>query len=127
MRSYNEEDLSCVYDDVKWNLEQELDKEFSNEEFIKLLKNIGCPYYSNIAALFNKFKFLTISSNGHCKINKIPDLKEFINMINLARKKKTEQRNKVNLTKIDEEYCIKYLKDRGYRVLKPKTVEYEEC
>ena len=126
MITYNEEDLSCVYDDVKWNLEQELNKEFSNEEFVKLLKNIGCPYYHSTASSFKKFNFLTISSKGNYKINKIPDLKEFINMINIARKGKIERKNKI-LTKIDDEYCIKYLKDRGYRILKPKIVEYEEC
>ena len=126
MRTYNEEDLSCVYDDVKWNLEQELDKEFSNEKFVKLLKDTGCPYYYNVASSFKKFNFLTISSKGNYKINKIPNLKEFINIINIARKGKTEGKNKT-LTKIDDEYCIKYLKDRGYKILKPKIVEYEEC
>lgn len=126
MRTYNEEDLSCVYDDVKWNLEQELDKEFSNEEFIKLLKNIGCPYYCNVASSFKRFNFLIIASKGNYKINKIPDLKEFINIINIARKGKIEGKNKT-LTKIDEEYCINYLKDKGYKIFKPKTVEYEEC
>ena len=126
MKNYNEEDLSCIYEDVKWNLEQKLDKEFSNEKFIKLLKNIACPYYNDMASLFKKFNFLTISSEGNYKINKIPDLKEFINMINITRKGRIERKNKT-LTKIDDEYCIKYLKDRGYKILKPKIVEYEEC
>lgn len=126
MRTYNKEDLSCIYDDVKWNLEQNLDKEFSNEEFVKLLKNTGCPYYYNIAASFKRFNFLIITSKENYKINKIPDLKEFINMINIARKGRIEGKNKI-LTKIDEEYCINYLKDRGYKIFKPKTVEYEEC
>lgn len=126
MRTYNEEDLSCVYEDVKWNLEQEIDKEFSNEEFVKLLKDTDCPYYYNVASSFKRFNFLIITSKGNYKINKIPDLKEFINMINIARKGKIEGKNKI-LTKIDEEYCINYLKDRGYKIFKPKTVEYEEC
>lgn len=127
MRTYNEEDLSCVYEDVKWNLEQELDKEFSNEEFVKLLKGTGCPYYYNVASSFKRFNFLIIASKKTYKLNKIPDLKEFINMINIARKGKTEGKNKNNMTKIDEEYCINYLKDKGYKIFKPKTVEYEEC
>ncbi len=79
-----------------------------------------------MASLFKKFNFLTISSEGNYKINKIPDLKEFINMINITRKGRIERKNKT-LTKIDDEYCIKYLKDRGYKILKPKIVEYEEC
>ena len=126
MRTYNEEDLSCIYDDIKWNLEQWLDKEFSNEEFLELLKNIGCPYYHNMSSSFKKFNFLTIFSKGNYKINKIPDLKEFINMINIVRKGRIERKNKI-LIKIDDEYCIKYLKDRGYKIFKPKIVEYEEC
>lgn len=127
MKGYSEENLFYVYNNVKWNLEQNLDKEFSNEKFIKLLKDTGCPYYYNVASLFKKFNFLIIISKGNYKINKIPDLKEFINIINIVRKGKTEQKNKVSLTKIDEEYCINYLKDKGYKVFKPKTVEYEEC
>lgn len=127
MRTYSEENLSYIYNDVKWNLEQELDKEFSNEKFIKLLKDVSCPYYYNIASLFKRFNFLIITSKGNYKINKIPDLKEFINIINIVRKGKIEGKNKVNLTKFDEEYCINYLKDRGYKIFKPKTVEYEEC
>lgn len=126
MKSYNEEDLSCIYEDVKSILERELNKEFSNEKFIKLLKNAGCPYYHNVASSFKKFNFIIMSSKGNYKINKIPDLKEFINMINIARKGRIERKNKT-LIKIDDEYCIKYLKDRGYKILKAKIVEYEEC
>lgn len=119
------------------NLKREWIDTFKLQELQDKFKELGFIHYSLMPTELVRLNQIDKVSSGIYRFNGLPThihimekaLKRCQERVKSWGKKNIRVDEEVpvaNCEPITEEYCVNYLKKLGYKVMKPKPVEYEE-
>lgn len=119
------------------NLKKEMIDEYKLQEFQDKFRELGFIHYSllpmelvrlgQIDKIGSSYRFNGLPTHIHVMERALKRCQERVKGWGKKNIRVDEDNVPVaNCEPITEEYCVKYLKKLGYKVMKPKPVEYEE-